>query len=174
LITKNKVGAAVRQEILTPLSWYLTQLEYCSDGNEDGLGSLIGYSILNSLLNFCMSTRSSAEYSYREQKCIYKGLEESVEACKKGDLTDRLHVLKQTVEPKLAEYLQQDLTDSALGPLTVKLIDYLKTQPYNHEDSLRRFGISLKLNTPNSDIREYKSNKRKTLYDHNQIENVLK
>lgn len=114
----------------------------------DDLGQIIGYSVLQSLMQFETTSGSPTEIEFQEIKAIYAGLEETITSCRQEDpyrvLCDLEVDVRQTLDQVISE-MNQTKDDASSGSRLIKdIIITLKDGHRHYQDHVKRMGLSLK------------------------------
>ena len=111
--------------------------------NRDELGSIAGYLVVNSLIDFKTNSRDPQEIQFEEVKKIYSGIETVVETCKKTESYHALCDLHIEVNPYLNEIveMQQVELDKTRSPLLKNIVEHLIGRRGSYQDNLRRIGL---------------------------------
>ncbi len=127
--------------------------------NRDELGLLIGYSILNSLLDFRTTTGAEEEIRFEEVKAVYDGLENTIRQVEKEGSYPALCDYQMAVDPKMQSYVREGVVmeqeraegsseskERSVGAkprLLSTILSYLVDLKGNYPDKLRRRGLEL-------------------------------
>ena len=112
----------------------------------DDLGQIIGYSVLQSLLQFETTSGSPTEIEFQEIKAIYTGLEETIAACRQEEpyrvLCElEVHVRKSLDQPRTETEPPQDSTNPKL---LKDILSSFKEGHRHYRDNIKRMGLSLR------------------------------
>ena len=119
--------------------------------NKDELGSIVGYSVIGSLINFETNSGSFQEINFEQVKSVYRGIENVISACEKED--EIAHPigfsvyceLRTIVDPFLNEKIEEHPTMSEVHEkyFLGEIIKSLSNRRGNYQDHLRREGLAL-------------------------------
>ncbi|VVB78696.1 Uncharacterised protein [uncultured archaeon] len=121
-----------------------------SDSND--YGTIIGYTVFNSLKNFRLISSSSEERLFHEVKNAYTHFENLIKKIKSSDnYTPHLFELQNNTESALEEYSKTRIPSINQIPesefegswIFTGILDTLFNRGGNHLDRLRRYGLEL-------------------------------
>ena len=111
--------------------------------NRDELGSIVGYLVVNSLIDFKTTSRDQQEIQFEEVKKVYSGIENVIESCKETDSYNALCDMHIKVNPFLNEIIElQEVEPDKTGSHLLKNIsEQLVRRRGSYQDNLRRIGL---------------------------------
>jgi len=125
--------------------------------NQDERGSIIGYTLADSVLHFSTTSGAPQDIKFEQVKDFYRLLEENIDHCKTDQSQNPGFNIFCTLEARLSQELNYDTLQKYLTPelepdvkkkenrtnLRNGLIKYLTTGRQGYEDRLRRLGLAL-------------------------------
>ncbi|MDO8656917.1 MAG: hypothetical protein Q7K45_06795 [Nanoarchaeota archaeon] len=116
--------------------------------DENDRASIFMYALMQGLLDFQPTSKSTEEIKFQEVKAGYNGLEKAVQLCRSSGVElvpgyIALSECKAEVDPRLQHYFTSQNKEMGQSILLHNLMNELAQRPKSYEDRLRRKGIEL-------------------------------
>jgi hypothetical protein len=112
--------------------------------NRDELGSIIGYAVIGSLIDFETNSRDQQEIQFEEIKSVYSGIENAIHTCRKQTNSyEALCDLHLKVQPYMNDQIKNNDIPNTNSNLLTNIVNNLINRRGNYEDKLRRNGLAI-------------------------------
>jgi hypothetical protein len=112
--------------------------------DDDELGMILSYSIIDSLTDFNSNSGSNEEIKFEEIKRVYYSIEKIVECYLNNENYNAVLELQSKVEPLLNRIIKEERKEKLNSSLLERIMDKIKEgNKKNYEDIFRRTGMKL-------------------------------
>ena len=114
---------------------------------EDELSSLLGYTIVNSLIGFKTDSGSPQEVAFQEVDAVHQGFQRAIAECSSQTETIVLSTLENSVNnfiDALSEAIPADRSQGISSPLLTSIVRYLLSGTVSYPSKLQNSGLELK------------------------------
>ncbi|MBL7050906.1 hypothetical protein ISS04_01955 [Candidatus Woesearchaeota archaeon] len=112
--------------------------------NQDELGTIVGYSVLDGLFKFKSQSGSKQERKFQEIKSVYNSLDYVITSCKDSTSYIALCKFQSNLDPIIQKYISGERTKLSESYLLKKVLrEEIYPKRKNHVDILRRDGLKL-------------------------------
>ncbi len=112
--------------------------------NQDELGTVVGYSVLDGLFKFKSQSGSLQEREFQEVKSVYNSLDYVIASCKDKGSYVALCKFQSILDPIIQKYISRERTRLSTSGLLKKILkEEISPRRRNHVDILRRDGLKL-------------------------------
>jgi hypothetical protein len=111
--------------------------------NADELGRLVGYSTINSLINFSTNSGSPQEREFQQVKAVHAGLERLLKEAANKESFIVLCELELITDPTLVEYLNNPNSYTGNSDILTTILKRFTINRRNYKDKIRRHGSAV-------------------------------
>lgn len=111
--------------------------------DEDELGSIVGYTLIDGLNHFKKDSARHSKIKYDQVRCVYDSFNTTIAECRNEESSSVLFKLQDCLDPRIEHYLG-GFSEEIESDLLKKIIHAFNIKGGTFQDRIRRYGLDLK------------------------------